>query len=288
MQIVELATEFLENYGVRRLRPSTLRGYRVNLEKHFLPIVICEEQVEIDPPFLDLVTVELHRKGLSNRSILYVHATVRKMLNYAIRRGYLNQNPYGRFDLPRASKYHHRILFQDEMQRMLEAVQGTSLAVPVTMALCYGLRRGECLGIIPVFDLDVKQSTLHIQRTRSVENKKTVITPCKTDQSDRFILLRPQHVQLLERAAALPDSNGLACTLTPMQLEHRFKRLLDEHDFPQIRFHDLRHSYATLMLAKGVNPKIVSSVLGHSGVDVTLDIYSHPDVSMQKVCLDAF
>ena len=270
------------------MRPSTLRGYRVNLYNHFLPIVIRVEQIEIDVGFLDFVTDELYLKGLSNRSILYVHATVRKMLNYAIRRGYLDQNPYDRFDLPRAHKYHHRILFQDEMQRMLDAVQGTDLEVPVTMALCYGLRRGECLGIIPVFDLDVKHCTLHIQRTRSIENKKTVITPCKTDQSDRFILLRLQHVQMLERAAARPESDGLACTLTPMQLEHRFKQLLHKHDFPQIRFHDLRHSYATLMLAKGVNPKIVSSVLGHSGVDVTLDIYSHPDVSMQKHCLDAF
>ena len=56
--------------------------------------------------------------------------------------------------------------------------------------------------------------------------------------------------------------------------------------FPEIRFHDLRHSYATLMLKKGINPKIVSSVLGHSGVGITLDIYSHPDVSMQQRCLE--
>ena len=70
-----------------------------------------------------------------------------------------------------------------------------------------------------------------------------------------------------------------------MQLEHRFKKFLQKYDFPQIRFHDLRHSYATLMMSKGVNPKIVSMILGHSGVDVTLDIYSHPDVSMQRICL---
>lgn len=284
MLIVELADEFMKRYVERRLRPSTVRGYRVNLYNHFLPIVLREEPAELDVELLDLVTDELHSKGLSNRSIVYVHATVRKMCNYALKRGYMDRNPYDLFDLPRVNKYHHRVLLEDEMKRMLEVVRGSDLAVPVTMALCYGLRRGECLGIMPAFDLDVKQCTLHIQRTLSIEHKQQVITPCKTEESNRYILLRPEHVQLLQS-----ECKGVfSCSLTPMQLEHRFKQLLYKHDFPQIRFHDLRHSYATLMLRKGVNPKIVSSVLGHSGVDVTLDIYSHPDVSMQRRCLEAF
>ena len=68
----------------------------------------------------------------------------------------------------------------------------------------------------------------------------------------------------------------------------QYRTFLSKNNFPPIRFHDLRHSYATLMLAKGVNAKIVSAVLGHSGVGVTLDIYSHPDVQMQQACLQAF
>lgn len=282
MLIVELAEEFMKRYVERRLRPSTVRGYQVNLYNHFLPIVLREDPAELDVDLLDLVTDELHDKGLSNRSIVYVHATVRKMCNYALKRGYIDRNPYDLFDLPRVNKYHHRVLLEDEMRRMIDTVRGTDLEVPVTMALCYGLRRGECLGIMPAFDLDVKQCTLHIQRTLSVEHKQQVITPCKTEESNRYILLRPEHVQLLQSRC----QGMFSCSLTPMQLEHRFKQLLYKHDFPQIRFHDLRHSYATLMLRKGVNPKIVSSVLGHSGVDVTLDIYSHPDVSMQRRCLE--
>lgn len=242
----------------------------------------------IDLDTLDQITDELHRAGLSNRSILYVHATVRKMINFAIRRGYLDQNPYDRYDLPRIRKYTYRVLPEDEIRRMLQLVQGTDLDIPVTMALCYGLRRGECLGLMPAFDLDVCRNVLHIERTRSVENKKPVITPCKTEDSNRYILLREEHTLMLARSIARQNWHTFACDLTPMQLEHRFKRFLDQHDFPRIRFHDLRHSFATLMLAKGVNPKIVSSVLGHSDVSVTLDIYSHPNVDMQQACLDAF
>ncbi len=285
MKLSDLASEFMINYALRRLRPSTVRGYQVNLYRHVLPRFGDVPAEQIDVTALDELTDELHRKGLSNRSIVYVHATLRKMINYAIRRGILNMNPYNRFDLPRVNRYHYRVLLEDEMKRMLDCVRGTPLEIPVTLSLCYGLRRGECLGIMPVFDLDYSRCVLHIQRTRSVENKKPAITPCKTEDSNRYILLRPEHALMLSNSFTV---DGFACALSPMQLEHKFKCLLREHDFPQIRFHDLRHSYATLMLSKGVNPKIVSSVLGHSGVDITLDIYSHPDVAMQRKCLDAF
>lgn len=237
---------------------------------------------------LDYITDTLHAAGLSNRSILYVHATVRKMYNFAVKRGYAAFNPYARYDLPRIRKYTYRILPEDEMRRMLQLVKGTDLEVPVTMALCYGLRRGECLGIMPSFDLDNGNCVLHVQRSRSVEERKMVITPCKTEDSDRYVLLRPEHYFMLAKALSRDSFHVFACDLTPMQLEHRFKRFLDRYDFPRIRFHDLRHSFATLMMQKGVNPKIVSAVLGHSDVSVTLEIYSHPNVQMQRACLDAF
>lgn len=282
MYMTELADEFMRKYAERRLRPSTVRGYRVNLYRHVLPRLgdLIVRNVDVDD--LDELTDELTSLGLSNRTIVYIHATVRKMFNYAIRRGYLGSNPYDRFDLPKVKRFQYRVLPESEMRRLLDCVRGSSLEIPVTLALCYGLRRGECLGIITEIDLNPDTCVLHVQRTRSIEKQKEVITPCKTEDSDRYILLRPEHLHLFYGKA------GFACSLSPTQLDHRFKMVLHKYGFPAIRFHDLRHSYATLMLSKGVNPKIVSSVLGHSGVDVTLDIYSHPDVSMQRFCLDAF
>lgn len=282
MIMKDLATEFLKNYCERRLRPSTVRGYRVNLYRHVLPRFGIFEIDCVTVDDLDLLTELLKERGLSNRSIVYVHATVRKMFNYAIRRGYLNFNPYDRFDMPRVERYKYRVLPEDEIYRMLATVRGTCLEVPVTMALCYGLRRGECLGIDPRRDLDPKRNVLHVQRSRSWENGREVITPCKTEDSDRYILLRPEHTRMLQ------SLGRYACPLSTNSLEYHFRRMLESWDFPRIRFHDLRHSYATLMLDHGVDLKIISDVLGHSDIAITADTYLHPDVSVQKRCLEVF
>ena len=282
MRMQDLAEEFMRNYCERRLRPSTVRGYQVNLYRHVLPrFGDCDLEI-VDVEDLDYLTELLQASDLSNRSIVYVHATVRKMFNYAIRRGYMNFNPYDRFDMPRVERYKYQVLPEDEIYRMLCTVRGTRLEVPVTMALCYGLRRGECLGLIPRLDVDAACNVLHVQRSRSWEHGKEVITPCKTVDSDRYILLRPEHTQMLMRRGKY------ACELTSNQLEYHFKRMLASWDFPMIRFHDLRHSYATLMLKKGVDLKIISDVLGHSDIAITADTYLHPDVSVQKRCLEVF
>lgn len=283
MTINDLQREFEKNYIARRLRPSTQRGYTTNIRLHILPYLGGEDLRDLTVDDLDNLTEKL-QTHLSNKSAVYVHATLRKMLCYAIRRGYLQNSPYEAFDMPRVEKFHYRTLKETEIRHALQLCQDTKLEVPVTMALCYGLRRGEILGLIPSIDLDAKNNVLHIQRTRGVEHGDTVISPCKTSMSDRYILIAPEHTKILCHT----PQNAFACALAPYILDTSFKRFLKAGNLPDIRFHDLRHSYATLMLTKGINPKIVSAVLGHSGVDVTLDIYSHPDVSTQHCCIDVF
>lgn len=281
MTLNELAQEFNANYMERRLRPSTVRGYLVNLNKHVLPYFGDIEVSSFTVDHLDRLTEILFR-CLGAKSIVYVHATLRKMLNYAIRRGHIHSSPYDMFDLPRVKRFNYQVLSREQMTALLQCCKGTPLEIPVTMALFYGLRRGECLGIIPTLDLDYRSRTLHIQRTRSSEHGKTTVTPCKTENSDRRILLTQEHADLLRSHA---NGTEYACSILPHYLDKHFRQLLSDNNLPSIRFHDLRHSYATFMLSQGINPKIVSSVLGHSTVSITLDIYSHPDVSMQNACL---
>ena len=283
MTLQDLAEEFLKNYCERRLKPATVRGYRVNLKNHALAGRELLDVQQLTVNDLDELTDELLAKGLSKRSTVYIHATLRKMLNFALRRCYIKQNPYDLFDMPKVPKYRHRVLPEGEMKRMLECSRGSSLHIPITLALCYGLRRGECLGIIPSEDL--AGCILHVQRTRSVEHRQEVITDCKSEDSNRYILLKEEHAQLLKKSAR---RGRYACELTPNQLESRFKSFLIQHEFANVRFHDLRHSYATLMLAKGVELKIISDVLGHSDLSITADTYCHPDVSVQQRCLDVF
>lgn len=284
MTLHELAADFTLNYMMQRLRPATVRGYATNLNNHILPRLGDVPAQDLTADDLDELTAEL-QQTLSNKSIVYVHATLRKMLAYAVKRKYITASPYGIYDLPRVEAYHHKVWREEHIYLALQKVKGTSIEIPITMALCYGLRRGECLGIIPWTDVDARNNVLHIQRTRSVEKGGSLVTPCKTKHSNRHILLKPEHTQLLLHELQ-PDH--YAYPFSPTVLDQTFKRFTEICGLPQIRFHDLRHSYATFMLYKGINPKIVSSVLGHSSVKVTLDLYSHPDISMQAACLDAF
>ena len=284
MTLNDLSMEFAVNYMATRLRPATIRGYSVNLRRHILPYLGTRPVDGVTVNDLDILTDTLKKSGLANKTSLYVHATLRKMLNYATRRGYVTKNPYAAFDLPRADTFHYVTLTGEQSGRLLQAVKGTSIEIPVILALCYGLRRGECLGVKPSADLDPVGNTLHIQRTRSMERGRECVTPCKTAKGNRLLLLSPEHTSML---AAIPAGH-YACPLSVSTLDTRFSALLKSAKLPKIRFHDLRHTYATLMLQGGINPKIVSTVLGHSGVSVTLDIYSHPQVNMQSVCLDMF
>lgn len=283
MTLSTLAQDFTANYMATQLRPSTFRGYSVNINRHILPHIgsVSVDALTVDD--LDRLTASLQHTGLSNKTVVYALATLRKMLNYAVKRAFIAKSPFEQFDMPRVQKYRYRVLNRVQIGKLLAAVKGSSLELPVVLALCYGLRRGECLGIIPSLDLDAGENTLHIQRTRSYEKGGEVVTPCKTDNGNRLILLSPEHTAMLARCG-----DGYAVPFLPRYLNKHFQKLLSELNLPAIRFHDLRHSYATFMLSRGVNAKIVCAVLGHSSVSVTLDIYSHPDVTMQSVCLQAF
>ena len=280
MNVNELSREFLERYAAERLRPSTVRGYRTNLWKHVSPSLGRKLLDELTPDDLDELTDTLRENGLSNKTIVYVHATLRKAINYAIRRGYTARNVYDRYDLPRVDACPYTVLTDEQFAQMISNADGRApVSLAIRLALRYGLRRGEILGIRP--EEDLRDRKLHIQRTRSVENGAMTVTPCKTKNADRYILL------LEEDAAALRSrGSGYAIPLTPTQLNKGFVRFLRSGGFPHMRFHDLRHSYATFVYRHGVDLKTLSTVLGHSGVKITMDIYAHPDPNVQTACLE--
>ena len=255
----------------------------MNLKNHVLPIIGTISLDELQVSHLDLITDELQDKGLSNKSIVYCHAVTRKMLNYAVKRGYISVNPYAMFDLPRIQQFRYTVITPEQLTKLAEFARDhcPDIYPAIVLAGFYGMRRGEVLGVIP--SRDYRGGVLSVERTRTVVTGKTIITPCKTDHSQRQLLIAPEHREIF---ACCPNGAYLI-EFSPYVLNNGFRRLLALCDMPSMRFHDLRHSYATWMLAENVNPKIVSAVLGHSNVGITLDIYSHPNVAMQNACLDA-
>lgn len=190
------------------------------------------------------------------------------------------------------------MLRQNEIMKLLEQTENTEIFIPVIFAVTMGMRRGETLGI-KWSDIDFEHGTLEIQRTATTYKDGVMYSDVKTANSHRTLCL-PQHVilyllehkekQRLQRniiGKGFNEDNLVTCRadgspLTSFILDKAFKKVLKKTELPNIRFHDLRHTNATLMLQQNVPAKIVSSMLGHSNIGITLDTYSHVITDMQQ------
>ena len=191
-----------------------------------------------------------------------------------------------------------RVLTSDEVRSLLLAAQGTRWEALLTVAVTTGMRQGELIAL-RWRDVDLARATIAVvataQRTRT---QGIVVSEPKTARSRRQIALTAGAVAVLtdqatrqkwERIRAkgwgdldlvFPNSVGRHQETSRLMTE--FRKLLAAAGLPQIRFHDLRHTAATLMLSRGVHPKIASEMLGHSTVGMTLDLYSHVSETMQR------
>jgi len=187
-----------------------------------------------------------------------------------------------------------RPLDTDEVRRLLEVAHGDRLEALYVLAVTTGMRRGELLGL-KWSDVDLENGRLSIRRalTRTDNGKYVALTEPKTRGSRRTVKLTQRAVEALrshlerqlaeiEVAGDLYRDHGLVFTteagtpINPSNLRQRsFAPLLNKAGLPHIRFHDLRHTCATLLLSKGVHPKFVQELLGHATVAITLDTYSH-------------
>ena len=182
---------------------------------------------------------------------------------------------------------------------MFDAVKGDRLEALYILAVTTGLRQGELLGL-KWDDIDLEVGTLQVRRTLTTAKGGPVLSASKTKGSRRTVRLSQTALEALrshlerqleeiDQAGGLWSENGLIFASEagePLDRRyittHRFKPLLKRTGLPQIRFHDLRHTCATLLLAQNVNPKVVSEMLGHATLAITLDTYSHTLLDMQE------
>lgn len=235
---------------------------------------------------------------LSPSSIAQLHAVLHGALEQAVRWNLIPRNPAAAVKGPKVTKPDITPLTAEQVRTLLTAVQGDPLEALYVLAVTTGMRSGELLGL-QWQDVDLEAGRVQVRRTLYWMQGWQLGTP-KTAASIRSIALTESAVAALRshRRRQAEELLGISIRIGPESqvftdrwgnpingfhlTERLFKPLLRRADLPMIRFHDLRHSAATLMLANGVNPKVVAEMLGHSSVTTTLNTYAHVLPTMQE------
>lgn len=290
------------------LRPRTWTRY-CELLAHVQTALGSQKLTRITPRELqrfysDLQAEKPEGAGLSPTTAHHVHSALRQALASAERQGLLARNPADLVDAPRMRQTEMHTLDLQQSRTLLEAARDDRLEGLYALALTTGMRQGELLAL-RWRDVDLDAHHLQVRGTLAWRTGQGFsIGQPKTKRSRRRIDLDAEAVAALRRHKARQAEERLAAgalwgseshwpdlvftseiggPLDARNLAQRsFNRLLKRADLPIIRFHDLRHTAATLMLLQGINAKIVSERLGHSSVGITLDRYSHVLPSMQR------
>ncbi len=288
--------EYLERWlkgSVRgSVKPVTYESYERVLRVHVVPTLGRVKLAKLNPLHLQSLYRERLDSGLSPRTVQYVHVVMHRALKQAVRWGLVPRNASEAVDPPKTHRKEMRPLSPDQARSFLEAAIEDRLEALYVVAVHCGLRQGELFGL-RWSDVDLDAGTLHVARTLSHTKDGPTFTVPKTAKSRRTVQLTNGAMEALQRhskcqademvrADTLYADQGLVFASevgTPLNrhnvTQRSFRPLLKRAGVPEIRFHDLRHTCATLLLGKGVHPKFVQELLGHSTIAVTLDTYSH-------------
>jgi integrase len=292
--------EFLERWlnGKIKLRPGTATRYREYLMLHTVPTLGRLKLKLLTPQHLESLYAARLRSGASSTSVHHQHVVIQEALTSAVRQGLVYRNPAQLVDAPPLARSEIHPLLEDQARMLLASLHGERLYPLYVTALATGMRQGEILAL-RWRDVDLDGGFLAVRRSvRYVARMGFVFDEPKTKRGRRTIGLSTAACAALEahRQAQVTEKARLGATWeypelvfptsvgTPIQgswlLQH-LRQCLARADLPRIRFHDLRHTAATILLSHNVNPKVVSEMLGHSSVAITLDIYSHVLPHMQ-------
>ena len=256
---------------------------------------------DIKPKHIQDFYSHLLEEGLSGNTVKHYHANIRKALQYAMRTDIIPSNPADKVELPKIQKYNPSFYTSDEVKGLLSEVVGTKLEIPVMIDCFYGFRRSEVIGL-KWSAIDFEKKTITINHTITQSNGKLIIRDkTKNNSSKRSLPLEPIVETFLVELKEKQEENKKLCgnsynkdwleyicvddcgnLIRPDYVTETFLKLLKKRKLKQIRFHDLRHTCASILLKNGANMKEIQAWLGHSTYNTTADIYAHLDTS--SVC----
>jgi integrase len=272
--------------------PSTWIRYEQYARLHIRPFVGHVALKRLTPRDVQSLYGEALQRRLSPTTVNHLHTVFHTALQYAVKMEYVSRNVVAVCTPPRKVEQEVRTLSVEEARRMLAAASGDRLEALFHLALFTGMRQGELLALRWV-NVDLDRCTVQVQGSlRRIHGELRFGQP-KTKRSRRKVALAAPAVEALRRHRAAQAAERLAggqawqdlglvfsdSTGGPLDahqvVKRHFRPLLHRAELPCIKFHNLRHSAATLLLGLGTHPSVVQQMLGHAAVSITLDIYSH-------------
>jgi integrase len=291
--------EFWLEHMALTLRPKTLLQYRQTIQNHLLPGLGNVSIQELSTEQLQSFYTLKAKTGTSQRTMQLINSILHHALEDAVQSGLVLVNPVKGTLKMRRNSQERIVLDPLQVQQLIEASQGSRWGVLICLAVTTGMREGEIMGL-KWADIHWDLGQLQIQRQLyRLPGKGLVFHPPKTTTSRRNVALGERMLALLRahaqrqageksKAGSKWEENDLVFpTITgkpmdPRQAYDYYKEIIRELGLPNLRFHDLRHTAASLMLAWGINPKVAQERLGHAHVSYTLGTYSHVLPTFQK------
>lgn len=326
--VKEYLLQWLEDYVEPNVKPTTYSSYREKVNCHIIPSLGHIELAKLRKSKIKGFLAEKQKPGaradgkpgkLSNRSVQYIFTVLKAALSHAVEDELIKKNPAKGITPPRPEKHKEKLRYweYDQAKTFLNALKehkdskkqketGHRLYPLYLLAITIGMRRGELLGL-KWESIDFKKRTIKVESSLVAQDKGPALLQDSTkggrdriiEEIDPAILdilqaHRKKQAQMLMALGRPELDHGLVFINTkgkpihPSNIDRQFAKLIKKYKLPKIRFHDLRHTAATIMLENGTDVKTVAEQLGHADAAVLLDIYSHVTKKMKKKAADSF
>ena len=301
MTLGEWMDKWMDEYMIFTIKENTIKGYRSQIDHQIKPFIGHKQLASLTTADIQKFYNKIKKEGrvhphpihghvLSDSMVRKIHMMLHEAMEVAVRERYIVRNPTDNTTIPKKTTTEKQVLDDSQLNRFLEAIQGE----PYWHDFFYvevmtGLRRGEICGV-KWSDIDFNEGTLCIKRSVSTKEGGGVsIGETKTDAGVRTIIMPPSVATLLwkKRSDAInewvfPHYTNPSDPLHPSSAYKKLKTILKRLELPLLRFHDLRHTFATQATDGGVDPKTLAGILGHTDASFTLDTYTHVTSDMQR------